>query len=246
VNAYTLYAHYLAAVLASCVDEKPKYELLKDWHKFHKTLTSPDDPMTFAKALHFAWDCGIIILPLRDSGAFHGAVWKIGERFVIALKQVTPLSSRWLYDLLHEIAHIACEHVTTDAALLEDKEISPEKRNDETEDEANEWAEDALFDGDSEQIEQACVAASKGKLQKLKAVLPDVARRFHINLGGLANYMAYRLAAQGEDWWGTANNLQRDSTDPFDEARDILLQRVNFQHLSSTDRELLMRALTEE
>jgi hypothetical protein len=32
-------------------------------------------------------------------------VWKIGERFVIALKQVTPLSSRWLYDLLHEIAH---------------------------------------------------------------------------------------------------------------------------------------------
>ena len=246
VNAYTLYAHYLAAILVSCAEEQPTRELLTDWHRFHLALSAPDEPMTFSKVLHFLWDCGILVVPLRDPGAFHGAVWKIGGRFVITLKQVTTLSARLLYDLLHEVGHIARGHVTAGESILEDQEIAPEKRNEETEDEANEWAEDALFDGDAEQIEQACVAACGGKLQKLKAVLPDVARRYHISAGALANYMAYRLAAHVENWCGAAKNLQIDSTEPFDEARRTLLQRVHLNRLAATDRDLLMRALTEE
>jgi transcriptional regulator with XRE-family HTH domain len=246
VSAYTVYAHYLAAILVSCAEEKPKRELLNDWHRFYLALSAPGDPMTFSKVLHFLWDCGILVIPLRDPGAFHGAVWNIGGRFVITLKQVTTLTARLLYDLLHETGHIARGHVTADESILEDQQIAPEKRDEETEDEANEWAEDALFDGEAEQIEQACVAACGGKLQKLKAVLPDVARRYHISPGVLANYMAYRLAAQGENWWGAAKNLQLDSTETFDEARRVLLQRVNLNRLASTDRDLVLRALTEE
>jgi|ERR1017187_5679244 transcriptional regulator with XRE-family HTH domain/Zn-dependent peptidase ImmA (M78 family) len=246
ISAYTLYAHYLAAIVATCFEEKPKHKLITDWHKVHAALTRPGSPMTFSKVIHLAWDCGILVLPLRDAGSFHGAVWKIEGRFVIVLKQTTPLASRWLYDLLHEIGHIVCGHVTEDAVLIENTEISPASHTTKAEDEANEWAEDALFDGESDQIEQACVAASEGKMQKLKAVLPAIAKRYDLSVGALANHMAYRLAAQKQDWWGTAHNLQLDSSDSFDEARRILLGRISLHRLPVPDRELLMRALTEE
>jgi transcriptional regulator with XRE-family HTH domain len=245
VNAYTLYAHYLAATLVSCVEQQPKRELTTDWHLFHLALSSPGEPMTFSKVLTYLWDCGILVLPLRDPGAFHGAVWKIGEYFVITLKQTTALAARLLYDLLHETGHIARGHLTGDESVLEDEQIAPGKRNEAVEEEANEWAEDALFDGESEQIEQACVADSAGNLKRLKAVLPQVARRYNVSTGVVANYMAYRLADQGENWWGAANNLQLDPTDPFDQARAVLLQHVNLNRLAPTDRDLLMRALTE-
>jgi transcriptional regulator with XRE-family HTH domain len=246
ISAYTLYAHYLAAIVATCFEEKPKRKLITDWHKLHTALTMPGSPMTFSKVINFAWDCGVLVLPLRDAGSFHGAVWNIGGRFVIVLKQTTPLASRWLYDLLHEIGHIACGHVTEDAVLIEAAEISPAIHATKDEDEANEWAEDVLFDGESDQIEQACAAASEGKTQRLKAVLPSVAKRYDLTVGALANHLAYRLAAQKQDWWGTAHNLQTDASDSFDEARRILLGRISLHRLPGSDRELLMRALTEE
>jgi hypothetical protein len=58
--------------------------------------------------------------------------------------------------------------------------------------------------------------------------------------------MAYRLDEQGDNWWGTANNLQPQQSNPFAEARDMLLARINLYHLNPIDRELLMRALTED
>lgn len=246
INAYTLYAHYLAAALATSFEDKPKLKLATDWHRLHACLTSPGSPMTFSKVLQYAWDCGILVLPLRDAGAFHGAVWKIAGRYVIVLKQTTPLSSRWLYDLMHEIGHIACGHVTEDTCLIEKDEISPTSHVTKAEEEANEWAEDALFDGDSDQIEQACVAASEGKLQKLKTIVPLVAKRHDLTVGVLANHMAYRLAAQKQDWWGAAHNLQIDKNDSFDEARRILFSRITLRRLADSDRDLLMRALTED
>jgi hypothetical protein len=58
--------------------------------------------------------------------------------------------------------------------------------------------------------------------------------------------MAFRLAAQRENWWGAAHNLQADENDPFGIARDLLLQRVNLRKLNALDGDLLMRALTED
>src|SRR5262249_35026953 len=116
-------------------------------------------------------------------------------RFVIVLKQTTDLESRWLYDALHEAGHIEKGHVSDDSAILEDQEISPEAIGVE-EGEANDWAIDALFDCRSEEIEEACTQACGTKLERLKAALPGVAERFNVNMGCLANHMAFRLAEQ--------------------------------------------------
>lgn len=245
VSGYTVYAHYLAALLVQCVDADAQRAFPTTAHEFYAAVTDSGSPMTFEKVVRFLWDCGVAVLPLADGGGFHGAVWKISGRFVMVLKQATPLESRWLYDALHESGHIKNGDVNDDTALIEDQEISPESSVPE-EEAANEWAEDTLFDSHSDEIEDACTRACGGRLQSLKDSLPRVAREHNINLGVLANYMAYRLAQQRENWWGAAHNLQSDSRDPFEVARDILFERTNLLRLSEFDRALLQRALNEE
>ncbi len=245
VNAYTVYAHYLALLAEGCFKPAATSPVPDDWSDVYLQLTTKGSPLSFEKVLKYLWDCGVIILPLRDSGAFHGAVWKVKDRFVIVLKQKTALESRWLFDLLHELAHIILGHVTDNTSIIEEQPIALENTGDD-EDKASEWAEDALFDGESEAIEEACTRACKGDLRQLRGVLGPVAETFNVNLGVLANHMAHRLASEGEDWWGTAHNLQTEGADPYDMARLELLRRIDLQNLNSIDKELLMRAITEE
>lgn len=86
----------------------------------------------------------------------------------------------------------------------------------------------------------------RGRLQNLKGALPRVAQDYNINVGALANHMAYRLAEQHESWWGAAHNLQDGGKNPFEVARDVLLEYTNLYRLSEFDRALLQRALNDE
>ena len=112
LNAYTMYVHYLATIVESCSRREDFSELPTDWHVFHTELSSKDSPMTFSGTVKYLWERNVVVLPLKDEGTFHGAVWKIRGRFVIIIKQNTPLESRCLYDLLHEVGHIVNGHVT--------------------------------------------------------------------------------------------------------------------------------------
>ena len=245
VTGYTVYAHYLAALVAQCAEHKQTREFPTSAHNFFTAVTADDNPMSLDGVIRFLWNCGIAVLPLADAGGFHGAVWKISGRYVMVLKQSTPLESRWLYDALHESGHIKNGDVTEDVALIEDQEIAPDSSIPE-EEAANEWAEDTLFDSRSEEIEEACTRACRGHLPALKAALPQVAKDFNINIGALANHMAYRLAQQRENWWGAAHNLQERGRAPIDITRDILLENTNLFRLSDFDRALLERALNDE
>lgn len=245
VSGYTLYAHYLAALLTQCVKGGATRDFPSTAQEFFDAVTQPGEPMSFERVVRFLWDCGILVLPLSDAGGFHGAVWKISGRFVMVLKQSTPLESRWLYDALHESGHVKNGDVKDDSAFIENEEISPDASGAQ-EEAANEWAEDALFDGKSDELEEASTRACGGRLQKLKDALPRVAKEFNVNLGALANYMAYRLAQQRENWWGAAHNLQWTGRKPFEIAREVLFERIDLFCLSGSDRDLLQRALSDE
>jgi hypothetical protein len=65
-------------------------------------------------------------------------------------------------------------------------------------------------------------------------------------IGQLANYMAFRLSLQGENWWGSAANLQDTTYDPLVVAREIFFDRFAFEGLADADLELLTLALHEE
>lgn len=244
VDAYTLYAHYLACI-AESVAVSGNQPTVSDWHEFFKATTSSGQPMSLRSALKFCWNSGIIVVPLRDPGTFHGAVWKIRERFVIVLKQTAQLEALWLFDLLHEVAHIAKGHVTTDVALIEAEEISL-SLTDGVEAEANEWAENALFDGESEQIEEACVNACGKDIRRLKGVVPTIANEFNVNVGALANHMAFRLNQEQQSWWATARALQSGSSSPFEVTREIFLKHMQLNRLNPFDRDLLIKAITDD
>ena len=160
-------------------------------------------------------------------------------------KQATPLESRWLYDALHESGHIKNGDVTDDQSLVEDQEISPESSGPE-EEAANEWAEDTLFDSRSDAIEDAITEACRGRLQSLKAALPRVAQDYNINVGALANYMAYRLAQQRENWWGAAHGLQDGGKESLRGRQGRVARMHEYLQVVGVDRALLQRALNDE
>jgi transcriptional regulator with XRE-family HTH domain len=250
VSAYTLYAHYLATVVERCTRHLTPKPLPKSWQEVNAAIPKgPNGAITFENALDYIWSLGIAVLPLQDPGAFHGAVWMINGRPIIVLKQRARLSSRWLFDLIHELDHIlqnsTSEHHPAEFYVVELHPISPERRESPEEIAASEFAEDVLFNGRSADAEKACVTAARGNIRNLKNIVPKVAADFSVEVGVLANHMAFRLAQQDENWWPTAITLQRSSTDPFVSARDRLLTEIRLKELSEMDRDLLIRACSD-
>jgi hypothetical protein len=87
---------------------------------------------------------------------------------------------------------------------------------------------------------------AENDLRRLKKAVLTVAAEQEISASQLANYMAFRLSLQGENWWGVAANIQDKSFDPLAVARDIFFERFAFNGLSQADSELLSLALHDE
>ena len=183
------------------------------------------------------------MLPLRDRGTFHGACWRYEGRNAIVLKQTSRHEARWLFDLLHELFHAGQRPEREMLEVIEADETSPERRDSGEEVAASQFAGDVVLDGKAEALAQACVKASGGSLERLKSVLPTVAARNGVAIGALANYMAFRLSWQGENWWGAAANLQARDSDPWAIARDVFVERFPYAIDNELDRQLLDRAL---
>jgi len=185
------------------------------------------------------------VLPLRDSGAFHGACWREKGRNVIVLKQKTNSDARWSFDALHELWH-AAEHPELESfAAIEEDERQKGRWAASDEQAASQFAGDVLLAGKAEELAHRCSSAAGGYVPRLKAVVPAVANAAGVPLGALANYMAYRLAMEGVNWWATATNLQSGGVDAWKVARDELLNRADLSRLNSVDRSLVTQALSD-
>jgi hypothetical protein len=202
--------------------------------------------VTFPNAIESAWDLGVIVLPLADSGQFHGACWRIAGTNVVVLKQGERSAARWLIDLLHEIFHAGRFPERSDFEVVEEPETSDARRKDREEQQATWFASLVATNGRAEELFKAATDETHGDLRRLKAAVARVATRVGVDAGVLANYAAYRLSMQGENWWGTAANLQDGSLDPLDVAREAFFRRFNFSDLDETGLELLTLALHDE
>jgi hypothetical protein len=194
-------------------------------------------------ALNYLWDKGVPVLPLRGQGTFHGACWRYDRRNIIVLKQTSALSERWLHDLIHEARHAGSDPERKTLETIESDETSKERRESPEEIAATQFAADVLLNGEAEVLAEACVKAAGGSVERLKSVVPGVARRNRVTVGALANYLAFRLSWQGINWWGAAANLQQNGQDPWLIARDVFLDRFPFGVTHGVDRELLELAL---
>jgi transcriptional regulator with XRE-family HTH domain len=241
LTAYTIYAQFLAELLLQATTSPRQTTLPTDARAFRQTLTR-NGAVDFEGILHTIWDLGVPILPLRDHGAFHGACWRVAGRNVIVLKQMTRTVARWSFDALHEFWHVGQEPERDSLATIEfdedvDRLRTPEEIN------ASLFAGSVLLGDDADKLAHKVAARAGSDIRRLKTVVPAIASQEGVPVGVLANYMAFRLSLENENWWPTAATLQAGGPDPWAIARNVLLERVDFGRLGHVDRKLLAQAL---
>jgi len=242
-SLYAAYANYLAVVTLKASRILPKSQIPTDAATMRQCILEGYGAVNLKNALHTAWDLGVVVLPLHDRGAFHGACWRYEGRNVIVLKQTSPHEARWLFDLLHELFHAGQRPESESLEVIEADETSAERRESDEEIAASQFAGEVVLDGKAETLAQACVRAARGSVERLKGVVPEIAAKHRVGVGALANYLAFRLSWQGVNWWGAAANLQASDGDPWAIARDVFVERFPYDIDNELDQQLLDRAL---
>ena len=245
-SLYAAYANYLAVVALKGSRTLPKSNVPIVATEMRQHIQRAYEVINLKSALHAAWDMGVVVIPLRDRGTFHGACWRYEGRNVIVLKQKSPHEARWLFDLLHELFHAGQNPDAETLEVIESDETSAERRQSDEEIEASQFAGDVLLDGKAEVLVEECVQAARGSVERLKGVVPEIATKHGVDIGALANYLAFRLSWQNVNWWGAAANLQKTNGNPWAIARDVFIERFPYDINNKLDRQILERALQQE
>lgn len=245
IKAYSHYAYYLAKVVLKSFQRKKKANYPESIEEFKLDYFQKNKEIDLVSLLEFIWDMGICVLPLNDSGVFHGASWNIDGRHVVVLKQNTESHARWIFDLLHELYHVFAHLDKDNTSVIEVEEPNPFSTNDSTEElEANSFANQVIFGSKAEDYAEECVIAAKWDIRNLSKAVAQIAKKEQVREDFLSNYIAFRLSYQGENWWGSALKKQITSPNPFVIAADFLKEKIQIQNLSPIDSNLLSTALT--
>ncbi len=246
MSAYTVYAHYLALLALQATPHLEKKAVPTDPYVVREAIISGYGAVTFENALRYIWSLGVAVLPLTDSGSFHGACWRVGGRNVIVLKQQTRYPARWLNDGLHELRHAGQEPSQEERTVIETEDILRGRQDSEEEEEARYFAEDVIFGGRAEDVAQLCARSAGKRMDRMSGVVPQVAASEGVPADALAYYIAYSVSLDGGDWWGAATNLQDKTTDSWKIARDLFVEQADLSAVNEADRRLLLQALNEE
>lgn len=245
-SIYAAYAHHLATLCAKAMADRPRATIPTEWRTFRNSLVHQHGGVDFRACLDMAWDLGVVVLPLNDPGAFHGACWRINHVNVVVLKQAHRYPARWLFDLIHEMRHAADHPDAAEFEVVEGEETSDERRTSRDEQICSWFAGQVTLDGEAESLVEAAIAQAGGDLRRLKTAVTTVADQSGADVSALANYAAHRLSLQKVNWWGVAANLQDTSYDPLVFARDVFFQRFAFEGLGDRELDLLTLALHDE
>ncbi|OMC63332.1 hypothetical protein BK121_27810 [Paenibacillus odorifer] len=240
VYAYTSYASHIANIVSSTINS-PQFSLTTDGYDFKKKIVEKYGEFNFENCVNFIWDLGIPVIPLTVKGGFHGACWRYKGRNVIVLKQQSNSSAKWMFDLLHEYWHATQDPELLEREVVDISETLLRLNDDKEEIEANDFANNVIFDGKSEEILTQCYTVSGGKIANLKKSVITVARFNNVDVSSLANLVAYDVSANGNNWWGAAQNLQL-ADNPYTIVFDILEQRLRVNEINDyVDRDLILK-----
>lgn len=244
VTAYTFYAHYLALLVFQTCQHYPTSSIPTDPSNLREAIEAKYGSASLRCIVNYMWDLGVPVLPLDDPSAFHGACFREAGRNVIVLKQRTSSESRWAFDLLHEIWHAGQEPDLPERTVLEMDEGSVGSIISAEEKIANRFAGAFLLEGRGQELAETCLEAANYDLRRLKSVVKRIAWREKVDIAALANYIAFRLAAeQGQNWWATANSLQKNGN-PWMVVRNVFFERADLTKLAEPDRQFVAQALT--
>ncbi len=91
LSAYTVYAHFSGTLVLKAFPREQTDTIPIDATECRQSIIASFGEITFGNVLKYVWRLGIPVLPLNDSGAFHGACWRAHGRNIIVLKQRTTV-----------------------------------------------------------------------------------------------------------------------------------------------------------
>src|SRR5581483_2718454 len=101
----------------------------------------------------------------------------------------------------HVLAHLE----ENNTSVVEIEELNPFSNNEAIEElEANTFANQVIFGTRAEEVAEKCVKLANWKVENLKRSVSQLAVKEKIREDFIANYMAFRLSSQGQNWWQTA------------------------------------------
>jgi Zn-dependent peptidase ImmA (M78 family) len=171
-------------------------------------LGDSNGPVTLEMVLGWAWAHGILVIPLMGPGGFHAAVWSIEGRPVIVVKESRTLVAFWLFDIAHELGHIARGHLAAGGVVDLTSPTDP-NTDDDLEREATDYALELLLPDHEALIADIHERAKSDPANKFKWVVKAVAERANLSPSLLGVAAAYQLTdlAEPKDRWGSATNL---------------------------------------
>ena len=241
--AYTVYAHFLSLLLIQATPNVVPKVIPASWRHVRSQIVERFGDISLLNVVRYIWDLGIVILPLNDSGHFHAATWRFRGRNVIVIKQQTSSEARWIIDLLHELWHAAQNQENPEHSVIEAESIYLTADQIIQEEIATDFAADVVFKGRADELAEEAAETSSRRMEWLKSAVQKVAARNMVRADLLANYLAYRLSLEGQNWWGTAASLQNEGPDPWEGVRDFVASNIKWDALHGGDRQLLDQAL---
>ena len=197
--------------------------------------------------LAWTWDRGVPVVPLHGRGGFYAASLVVEDSPTVVLKDTRPLAVFWLFDLAHELGHIALNHLDS-GGVVDVDELRPAGPSiageDEQERDANAFALRLLL-GDYHSLLGEVRRESRGNYLRFKGAVATVARKQRVNPGLLGMVAAYELSDIGEpkDRWGSATNLARTEGDGREIVTQMFTSRVDLSRLSEIDAMLIKAAV---
>jgi transcriptional regulator with XRE-family HTH domain len=201
-------AHIVSAITAAGVDS-PVGEVPADPAELRRELLGAGQgPVTLEMLLAWAWAHGIIVIPLMGTGGFQAAVWSVEKRPVIVVKESRALVAFWLFDIAHELGHIACGHLANGGIVDLTSPTKPDTQ-DALEREATDYALNLLLPGHETLIAEIHERAKSDPRNKFKWVVKAIAEHANLSPSVLGVAAAYQLTdlAEPKDRWGSATNL---------------------------------------
>lgn len=211
-------------------------------------IADPTGQVTLASMLEWMWDHGVPVIPLHGKGGFCAAVLAVEGGPAVILKETRAHTAYWMFDLAHELGHIALghihEHGLIDVDALNPTEVTP---GDDQESAANAYALQLLL-GDADTLIERVRRECRGSYLRFKGAVATIARDANVNAGLLGVVAATALPDIGEpkDRWGSANNLSLADGPPRPVVRDALKRRLNADVEPELDRLLLLAAVLSD
>jgi transcriptional regulator with XRE-family HTH domain len=233
-------AHTVAAICASGYN-CPIIKVPADPQEMRRQLLGGGEgPVTLEMLLAWAWKNGIIVIPMIGPSGFSAAAWSIEGRPIVVLKESRSLVAFWLFDLAHELGHIARGHLAAGGVVDLTSPTDPDTQ-DPQEREATVYALELLLPGHEALIAEIRRRSVGDPRKQFKFAVEKVAAAAKLSPAVLGVAAAYQLTdiARPLDRWGSATNIGKPDGSGREIAESYFRANMPLSGLSDIDAGLI-------